>query len=98
MVIGVKNLLTTYDLQSAAKKYAFPFVGGLQIPRFLIGRTFFYGGLQIRRDGGAEVLNSRKNPTIFLLNKNKNLIFAADLEENRISRNKQVINDKETIL
>ena len=47
---------------------------------------------------GAEVMNSRKNPTIFLLNKNKNLIFAADLEENRISRNKQVINDKETIL
>ena len=43
-----KNVLTylgSTDLQSAAKKYAFPFVGGLQIPRFLIGRTFFYGGV-----------------------------------------------------
>ena len=32
-----KNVLTylgSADLQSAAKKYAFPFVGGLQIPRF----------------------------------------------------------------
>ena len=48
-----------------------------------------------RRSRSAEF---KKNPTIFLLNKNKNLIFAADLEENRISRNKQVINDKETIL
>ena len=32
-----KNVLTylgSADLQSAAKEYAFPFVGGLQIPQF----------------------------------------------------------------
>ena len=34
MVIDVKNLLTTYDYKSPG----------------LIGRTFFYDGLQIRRD------------------------------------------------
>ena len=34
---ALKNVLTylgSADLQSAAKEYAFPFVGGLQIPRF----------------------------------------------------------------
>ena len=49
---GIKkcpNLLGSADLQSAAKEYALPYVGGLYIPG-LIGRTFFYGGFQIRRD------------------------------------------------
>ena len=39
-----KNVLTyldSTDLQSAAKKYAFPFVGGLQIPRFLNRSNLF---------------------------------------------------------
>ena len=34
---ALKNVLTylgSADLQSAAKKYAFSFVGGLQIPQF----------------------------------------------------------------
>ena len=34
---ALKNVLTylvSADLQSAAKEYAFPFVGGLEIPRF----------------------------------------------------------------
>ena len=36
---------------------------------------------------------------LFILTYNSEILckFAADLEENRISRNKQVINDKETI-
>jgi hypothetical protein len=35
---ALKNVLTylgSADLQSAAKEYAFPFIGGLQIPRCL---------------------------------------------------------------
>ena len=47
-----KNVLTylgSADLQSAAKECAFPFVG-ITNPPVLIGRTLFYGGLQIRRD------------------------------------------------
>ena len=35
---ALKNVLTylgSADLQSAAKEHAFPFVGGLEIPRFL---------------------------------------------------------------
>ena len=50
---ALKNVLSYLgfaDLQSAAKEYAFPFIGGLQIPPVFIGRTFFYGGFQIRRD------------------------------------------------
>ena len=35
------NLLGSADLQSAAKEYAFPFVGGITNPPVLIGRTFF---------------------------------------------------------
>ena len=34
------NLLGSADLQSAAKEYALPYVGGLEIPG-LIGRPFF---------------------------------------------------------
>ena len=41
---ALKNVLTylaSADLQSAAKEYAFPFVGGITNPPVLIGRTFF---------------------------------------------------------
>jgi len=53
---GVKNVVTNLgsaDLQSAAKEYAFPFCWGITNPPDLIGRTFFYGGFQIRRDAIA---------------------------------------------
>ena len=48
-----KNVLTylgSADLQSAAKECAFSFCWGITNPPVLIGRTLFYGGLQIRRD------------------------------------------------
>ena len=54
---GVKNVLTylgSADLQSAAKECAFSFCWGITNPPVLIGRTFFYGGFQIRRDAWRE--------------------------------------------
>ena len=50
---ALKNVLTylgSADLQSAAKEYAFPYYWGITNPPVFIGRTFFYGGFQIRRD------------------------------------------------
>jgi hypothetical protein len=41
---ALKNVLTylgSADLQSAAKEYAFPFIGGITNPQVFIGRTFF---------------------------------------------------------
>ncbi len=62
----LKNLLTTYDLQSGVKKcpnlfrlcgfvirskgVCFFFYRGITNPPLSIGRTFFNDGLQIRRD------------------------------------------------
>ena len=62
----LKNLSTTYDLQSGVKKCPnlfrhcgfairskevfFSYCWGITNPPVLIGRTFFYVGFQIRRD------------------------------------------------
>ena len=50
---GVKKCLNLSRLCGFAirsKGVCFPFCLGITNPRVFIGRTFFYGGLQIRRD------------------------------------------------
>ena len=44
------NLSRLCGFAIRSKGVCFPFCLGITNPRVLIGRTFFYGGLQIRRD------------------------------------------------